>query len=52
MGQRRIRKRDNGGGRKLTSEIVEAARQRGRELDPWETAKELLVEFEAAETGV
>jgi len=31
----------------LSPEVVEAARQRGRERDPWETAKELLAELEA-----
>ena len=32
--------------------VAEAARQRGRERDPWETAKELLAELEAEETPV
>jgi tetratricopeptide (TPR) repeat protein len=31
----------------LPPEVVDAARQRGRERDPWETAKEILAELEA-----
>jgi len=31
----------------LSPEVVDAARQRGRERDPWETAKEILAELEA-----
>jgi tetratricopeptide (TPR) repeat protein len=33
----------------LSPEVVEAARQRGKERDPGETARELLAEFEALE---
>jgi len=31
----------------LPPEVIKAARQRGRERDPWETAKEILAELEA-----
>jgi serine/threonine protein kinase len=34
---------------RLPSEVVDAARQRGRERDPKETAKEILAELEAKE---
>jgi len=36
----------------LAQEVAEAARQRGRERDPWETAGELLAELEAGETQI
>ena len=34
----------------LSREAVEAARQRGREGDPWEVVADLLAELEQAET--
>jgi hypothetical protein len=36
---------------KLPVEVVEAAKERGRELDLWETAEELLAELEEAGWG-
>ncbi len=44
-----VGKRINQRAGRLSPEIAEAARQRGRERDPGETAKELLAEFEAVE---
>jgi hypothetical protein len=34
----------------LTTEVVDTARQRGREREPWETAEELLAELESVWT--